>query len=164
MRHTAAAASDEIGSMIAKVTRLKNLEIFSERTRLLLWKKNNARATRIVTTRRPGLGCTMSRCVRRLDGVLITDVRIRHEPIVFVNDAFLRQTGYARDEILGRNSDFLQGTDSEHAGMADGLAGWAGRGTQTSRDQTEQVKTQAARLECACCCGGRHRPSRAEVG
>ncbi|WEK04585.1 MAG: PAS domain-containing protein [Candidatus Devosia phytovorans] len=41
--------------------------------------------------------------------MLITDPRQSDNPIVFVNDAFLRLTGYTRDETLGRNCRFLQG-------------------------------------------------------
>ncbi|MCG6116428.1 MAG: PAS domain-containing protein, partial [Mesorhizobium sp.] len=42
--------------------------------------------------------------------MLITDPHQPDNPIVFVNDAFIRLTGYGRDEILGRNCRFLQGT------------------------------------------------------
>src|SRR5260370_6018128 len=52
-----------------------------------------------------------------LDGVLILDARIEHYPIVFANDAFLRLTGYERDQILGRSSDFLRDTDSGQDGV-----------------------------------------------
>jgi PAS domain S-box-containing protein len=41
--------------------------------------------------------------------MLITDPNKPDNPIVFSNDAFSRLTGYAREEILGRNCRFLQG-------------------------------------------------------
>jgi PAS domain S-box-containing protein len=41
--------------------------------------------------------------------MLITDARRPDNPIVFVNDAFSRLTGYSREETLGRNCRFLQG-------------------------------------------------------
>ena len=46
---------------------------------------------------------------------LLTDPRLPDNPIVFANDAFLRLTGYGRDEIVGRNCRFLggPGTDRE---------------------------------------------------
>ena len=43
---------------------------------------------------------------------LITDPRQDDNPIVFVNEAFLKLTGYTRDEVLGRNCLFLQGADT----------------------------------------------------
>lgn len=39
----------------------------------------------------------------------ITDPTLPDNPIVFVNDAFVELTGYAEDEIIGRNCRFLQG-------------------------------------------------------
>ena len=42
--------------------------------------------------------------------MLITDPGQPDNPVVFANDAFLRLTGYGRDEILGQNCRFLQGT------------------------------------------------------
>ncbi|RIY03451.1 PAS domain-containing protein [Aureimonas flava] len=41
--------------------------------------------------------------------MIITDPATADNPIVFCNDAFVRLTGYDRDEILGRNCRFLQG-------------------------------------------------------
>ena len=43
---------------------------------------------------------------------LITDPNQKDNPIVFANDAFVRLTGYEREEVLGRNCRFLQGTDT----------------------------------------------------
>ncbi|KQO67629.1 histidine kinase [Methylobacterium sp. Leaf87] len=45
--------------------------------------------------------------------MLITDPRLPDNPIVFVNDAFSKLTGYRRDEILGRNCRFLQGAETD---------------------------------------------------
>jgi PAS domain S-box-containing protein len=47
------------------------------------------------------------------NGVVITDPNLPGNPIVFVNAAFSRITGYSADEALGRNCRFLQdkGTD-----------------------------------------------------
>ena len=45
--------------------------------------------------------------------MLITDPRQRDNPIIFVNDAFVRLTGYAREEVLGRNCRFLQGPETD---------------------------------------------------
>jgi PAS domain S-box-containing protein len=45
--------------------------------------------------------------------VTISDPRLPDAPLVFVNTAFCRTTGYARDEVLGRNCRFLQGPETE---------------------------------------------------
>jgi len=47
--------------------------------------------------------------------MVITNPREADNPIVFVNDAFCRLTGYSREEILGRNCRFLQGPESDPA-------------------------------------------------
>ena len=41
--------------------------------------------------------------------MIITNPRLADNPVVFVNDAFCRLTGYVRAEIVGRNCRFLQG-------------------------------------------------------
>jgi PAS domain S-box-containing protein len=41
-----------------------------------------------------------------------TDPHLPDMPIVYASDAFLRLTGYARDEVLGRNCRFLSGVDT----------------------------------------------------
>ena len=51
-------------------------------------------------------------------GVLICDRSLRDTPIIFANDAFSRITGYARQEILGRNCRFLQGAGTDRAEVA----------------------------------------------
>jgi two-component system CheB/CheR fusion protein len=47
--------------------------------------------------------------------ILVTSPRQPDQPVVFVNDAFCRLTGYPRAEILGRNCRFLQGPDTDPA-------------------------------------------------
>ena len=49
--------------------------------------------------------------------MVITDPRQSDNPIAFVNDAFCRLTGYAREEILGRNCRFLQGPETDPAAV-----------------------------------------------
>jgi len=52
-------------------------------------------------------------CISRLnDIVLITEAEPQEEPgprILFVNDAFVRRTGYSVEEVIGRSPRFLQG-------------------------------------------------------
>ncbi len=49
--------------------------------------------------------------------MIITDPRQPDNPIVFSNDAFLKLTGYSRDECLGRNCRFLQGPKTDQASV-----------------------------------------------
>ncbi|SFV09102.1 PAS domain S-box-containing protein [Methylobacterium sp. 174MFSha1.1] len=50
--------------------------------------------------------------------MIITDPRQRDNPIIFVNDAFCRLTGYDRGEIVGRNCRFLQGPETDKEDVA----------------------------------------------
>lgn len=46
---------------------------------------------------------------------VITDPSLQDNPIVYASDDFLTLTGYSRDQVLGRNCRFLQGTDTNPA-------------------------------------------------
>ncbi|KTS34230.1 histidine kinase [Methylobacterium indicum] len=50
--------------------------------------------------------------------MLITDPHQPDNPIIFVNDAFTKLTGYAREEIIGRNCRFLQGPKTDPGDVA----------------------------------------------
>ena len=50
--------------------------------------------------------------------MIVTDPRQPDNPIVFVNDAFLRLSGFERGEIMGRNCRFLQGADTDRGAVA----------------------------------------------
>lgn len=45
--------------------------------------------------------------------MVISDPRQPDNPLVFVNDAFCRLTGYSREELVGRNCRCLQGPDTD---------------------------------------------------
>ncbi len=45
--------------------------------------------------------------------MIVTNPRMADNPVVFANNAFCRLTGYAREEILGRNCRFLQGPETD---------------------------------------------------
>ena len=47
------------------------------------------------------------------EGLTIADARIEDMPLVYVNKAFLRITGYSEEESLGRNCRFLQGPETD---------------------------------------------------
>ncbi|WP_199506085.1 PAS domain-containing protein [Geodermatophilus sp. TF02-6] len=48
----------------------------------------------------------------------IVDVRLPDQPLVYVNPAFERLAGLPREQLLGRNCRFLQGTDTDPAATA----------------------------------------------
>jgi len=55
------------------------------------------------------------------DIVLITEAEPFDEPgpkILFVNDAFLRRTGYTREEVIGKSPRFLQGPETDRQTLA----------------------------------------------
>lgn len=63
------------------------------------------------------------------DGIVVTDASRDDHPIVYVNAAFERMTGYRAQEVLGRNGRFLQGDDRSQPerkklrrAVADGLS------------------------------------------
>jgi diguanylate cyclase (GGDEF)-like protein/PAS domain S-box-containing protein len=45
------------------------------------------------------------------DGITIADANMDDNPLIFVNPAFERLTGYSAEEILGKNCRYLQGND-----------------------------------------------------
>lgn len=47
------------------------------------------------------------------EGIMITDTGEFDTPISYVNPAFERLTGYSKEEAIGRNARFLQGTDTD---------------------------------------------------
>ena len=49
--------------------------------------------------------------------VLVTDARVSHHPIVYVNPAFLALTGYAEQEVIGHTTSILTGPDTDRASM-----------------------------------------------
>jgi diguanylate cyclase (GGDEF)-like protein/PAS domain S-box-containing protein len=61
------------------------------------------------------------------NGVLVTDARLPGQPIVLVNPAFERITGYPAAEVLGRNCRFLQGEDRDQPVLAELRAALAAR-------------------------------------
>lgn len=50
--------------------------------------------------------------------MVVTDPSLPDNPIVFVNEAFQKLSGYARDEIVGHNCRFLQGPATDRAEVA----------------------------------------------
>ncbi|WP_081194931.1 putative bifunctional diguanylate cyclase/phosphodiesterase [Halomonas sp. BC1] len=52
------------------------------------------------------------------NGVVIVDAQQPDLPMVYVNSAFERITGYSRDAALGRNGRFLQGEETDSATLA----------------------------------------------
>src|SRR5829696_10567018 len=51
------------------------------------------------------------------NGIVITDPKLPDDPIVYVNPAFGRITGYPADEVLGYNCRFLQGEDRDQPAL-----------------------------------------------
>ena len=55
------------------------------------------------------------------DAVLITEAEVDNEPehkIIYVNDAFIKMTGYSLAEVVGKNPRFMQGPKSDFEELA----------------------------------------------
>jgi PAS domain S-box-containing protein len=51
------------------------------------------------------------------NGIIITDPKLPDNPIVYVNPAFEKISGYATDEVRGRNCRFLQADDRDQSAL-----------------------------------------------
>lgn len=56
------------------------------------------------------LSLILDECV---NGITLADPDLEDMPIVYANKAFEKVTGYAQEEVIGRNCRFLQGEDRE---------------------------------------------------
>jgi PAS domain S-box-containing protein len=50
-------------------------------------------------------------------GITISDPDREDNPLIYVNDGFVDQTGYTREDVLGRNCRFLQGDDRDQPAL-----------------------------------------------
>ncbi len=53
------------------------------------------------------------------EGITIADARLPDRPLIYVNEGFVRATGYAVADVLGRNCRFLQGPQTDPATVAE---------------------------------------------
>ncbi len=51
-------------------------------------------------------------------GITLTDPSLPDNPLVYVNDAYERITGYGREDVIGRNCRLLQGPETREAPVA----------------------------------------------
>src|ERR687893_700632 len=51
------------------------------------------------------------------NGIVITDPKLPDNPIVYVNPAFERTSGYGAEEVMGRNCRFLQGDERDQPAL-----------------------------------------------
>ncbi|MFB6251692.1 MAG: PAS domain S-box protein [Halobellus sp.] len=52
-------------------------------------------------------------------GITISDPNRADNPLVYVNDGFVKQTGYTREEAVGQNCRFLQADDRDQSALDD---------------------------------------------
>lgn len=53
------------------------------------------------------------------DGISISDLSLPDNPLIFINPAFERMTGYLIEEVVGKNCRYLQSTDKEQKNQLD---------------------------------------------
>nr|AML78282.1 putative LOV domain-containing protein [Gloeochaete wittrockiana] len=53
------------------------------------------------------------------EGIVMSDMRLPDQPLVFINKGFEKMTGYGHHEIVGKNCRFLQGPDTSQEAIQD---------------------------------------------
>jgi PAS domain S-box-containing protein len=53
------------------------------------------------------------------NGIIISDFRQPDIPIIYVNPGFERMSGYSAEEVIGQNSRFLQGKDTQQPALSE---------------------------------------------
>jgi PAS domain S-box-containing protein len=53
------------------------------------------------------------------NGIIITGLADKDYPIIYANEAFLRTTGYSKEEVLGQNCRFLQQDDRDQPNVSE---------------------------------------------
>ncbi|MBD2415497.1 histidine kinase [Nostoc calcicola FACHB-389] len=51
------------------------------------------------------------------NGIIIADARLAYNPVIYVNPAFERITGYSTTDVIGQSCRFLQGTDTQQPAL-----------------------------------------------
>ena len=51
------------------------------------------------------------------DGITISDYNQPDNPLIFINPAFERMTGYLAEDVIGKNCRYLQAGDSDQEGV-----------------------------------------------
>ncbi len=51
------------------------------------------------------------------EGITISSIDQPDSPLIFVNDGFERLTGYAKEDVIGKNCRFLQGKETDNAAV-----------------------------------------------
>ena len=128
----AAVLSDALALHLATITAAA--EAAESRTLTTILQQSEVDLERRVDERTSELQAALrenSRLAAAIDsaatGILICDARQPDTPIIFVNPAFTAITGYAREEVLGRNCRFLQGPGADPAVLAEMRAAQAER-------------------------------------
>jgi PAS domain S-box-containing protein len=67
---------------------------------------------------RPGEALLQQALAAVRSGVTVVDLRLPDQPLVYVNPAFERLSGFPAGQVLGRNCRFLQGADTDPAAVA----------------------------------------------
>jgi PAS domain S-box-containing protein len=63
--------------------------------------------------------------------MVFMDATVADNPIIFVNDAFLALTGYAREEVLGQDFNFLMANGADETALSSIRTEFAGGGSGT---------------------------------
>lgn len=93
------------------------------------------------------------------NGIMIAEVGVSDQPLIYVNPAFERITGYSAAEVRGRNARFLMGARHGAAWLAGDWRGGAGP-PRGQRDPQELPQGRHAVLERADDCARAQRGGR----